>query len=785
MAATIQAFDLCREIRGVGRHFESALGDAGARRCSAASVDRGMTPRNLSLALPYYLIEGFPFDGDVECARTMSRGNAFGAAHFLAQDRVLDGDDVASPRGCGFSDLCLVRFIREYSALFESGSVFWTHMERYLKEYSGSLAWERDVLWADGGGEAVEGGGLERALEMLGRKMSPLKCCIAAVSLLSESPELLAQGERLLVAYHSAYQLADDLRDLSEDAVRGRWSLPLRLIERCGRSERPLGELDQRELVRSAVATGAYASVTRLVCGGYEKAIELATGLDLPGLSDYIREALSAAVEMSNWVSRRVVAASDPASRPARRDDPVAPPDVCPHSFSVGSMRFVVDPASCLFFEADEVATDVLSWIRSGSRSAGRRVLEMNHGAGPVREAIRELAAVSPDTRVGASVPVARPPAGTPRNIVSLALDVTSACNLACDYCYLRDREAASVTTMSAGTARGCLDLLLDEASCDGAASLVFFGGEPLLRHELVLDIARRAREQAEAGGVRLGMHLTTNGTMLSPDVARSLNDAGVSVLVSIDGPAAAQDRHRRFPDGGGSHALVARNMERLPEGMSVSARVTLTPESPSLDQIVTHLQGMGFAAVHLSPVSGADVSVGLSRRLLREFEELAARELESVLGGARPFVGNFVRAMRALASGRPRTLPCGAGVRYLCAAPDGTLYLCHRFAGDPRFAVGTVFGGVDREAVRLQLQGLRREAAECSSCWARFLCGGPCLHDQSVGPRGGRPDPMRCELSKRVFELAMWMYASLPEGMKRGLHGPSDDDLPWPSAAV
>ncbi len=770
--------------------------------------DRGVTPRNLSLALPYHLIEGFPFEGDVEAARAMSCGNAFGAAHFLAQDRLLDGEEAPSPRGSGFSDLCLVRFIRKYAGLFEGDSEFWTLLLRYFSEYTESLAWERDVLWADAGAACLrDDASLARTLEALGRKMSPLKCTIAAVALLSGRRELLSEGERLLVVYHSGYQLSDDLRDLSRDVACRRWSVPLWLAAGGDDPASVVAGLDDDELLGVVVRSGTYARVTGLIRERYEEAIETATGLGLSSLVVYVREALAAASEMSAWVTRRVLLASRSggAARWEQSDCLLAPDSTgvasgngldgcpksgaatasaCPHSFSVRGRSFVVDPVSCLFFEADEVASDVLAWMRRGSSSDALQVLRLDHGGTAVDEARLELAAVAPDAVPGCGG-AERPVSMTPTNIVSLALDVTSRCNLACDYCYLGGDERPGPGDMAPETAISCLELLLEEASTDGSASLVFFGGEPLLRQDLVLDIARRARRAADGRGIRLSMHLTTNGTMLTPEVASSLSEEGVSVLVSIDGPAEAHDRHRRLPDGGGSHDLIAGNLRSLPRGFAASARVTLTEDSAPLVETVSHLSGLGISTVHLSPASGVAVSVGLSRRLLQEFEDLAALELESMLAGGRPVVGNFARAMRALSSGRPRTLPCGAGARYLCAAPDGTLYLCHRFAGDARFAVGSAFAGVDRSAVARLLKTLRRDTVECSACWARFLCGGPCLHDLCAGAGEGRPDPMRCELLKRVYELAMWMYASLSPDARRALGAACDAPPPWSAGAV
>jgi uncharacterized protein len=205
--------------------------------------------------------------------------------------------------------------------------------------------------------------------------------------------------------------------------------------------------------------------------------------------------------------------------------------------------------------------------------------------------------------------------------------------------------------------------------------------------------------------------------------------------------------------------------------GVRVGARVTVTDASSALPSIVAHLREIGFSIVHLAPWSGRPMTREFVRRLVAEFEELAADELAAISSGRAPSVGNFVDVLAALETGRRRELPCGAGARYVCVAPDGDLVLCHRFAGDARYRVGHVDSGLDRAAVGRLLGELRAEAAACAGCWARHLCGGPCFHDlrarpsESVGEEAGR-----CAVRRRIFELSMWLYSNLPEERRRAL---------------
>jgi uncharacterized protein len=236
-----------------------------------------------------------------------------------------------------------------------------------------------------------------------------------------------------------------------------------------------------------------------------------------------------------------------------------------------------------------------------------------------------------------------------------------------------------------------------------------------------------------------------------------------------MDGDETDHDAHRVYPNGRGSYGEVARNIRSVPEGVRLGARVTVSDASNSLPRIVAHLRELGFSIVHLAPVSGRRMSPAFGRRLAAEFEELARDELQALVSGEAPSVGNFVDVLASLETGRRRTLPCGAGARYVCVAPGGELVLCHRFAGDARYAVGHVRSGLDRAAVGRILGDLGREAGGCAACWARRLCGGPCFYDLRSRPSESVGEgATRCALRRRIFELSMWLYASLPEERRR-----------------
>ncbi|MBM3308429.1 MAG: radical SAM protein [Candidatus Eisenbacteria bacterium] len=761
------------ELRAVASEAAAALGAASyARRGEplGATMARG----GMLLLMPFLLLEALPSGASLGSARTMALANAFGAAHFLLQDRLIDEDERLDPEACRFSDLSLALFLRELSGLFDATSALWRHLDRHVAEYFESLAWERAVLRTPRGRDAVTERELPASLRQLGLRLSPLKTSAVGMAMLAGRDEWVGALEQIVVDYHAAYQITDDLADLADDSAAGRWSVPLWMIaERLGMAEPPRGASTDA-LTRLAVECGVIDASAALIDDGYGRARAGALALDASALAEHLERARGDTLSRLRWESRRRVialragaagaggekAAADgrlPAV-PTGDVESAGPGAASPrlHAFDVAGEGFVVDPGSAMLFRADAAALDTLLGVERGAKAPDLAVLEMNHGRRAVREVLDEAARLVPPPEP--ERPVSRPAPGV---VASLALHVSGGCNLSCDYCYLRGSAGG---LMSEEVALRALDLLFEESVGAPHLSVVFFGGEPLLHPALIEVTARHARTRATAEGRALSLHVTTNGTLLTPEVASRLAAVGAAVMVSIDGDRLAHDAHRRFPDGGGSYDAIARNLSRLPATLRVSARTTVTEATPRLRDLVEHLVGLGAGTVHLSPVSGAPLSSGFAARVCAELDDLAAAELDRVRSGRAPVVANFAEAIRAIAQGHPRVRGCGAGATYVSVAADGTLGLCHRFSGEAAYVVGDVDAGLDRPAVSRLLGLLSDRAAACGNCWARWVCGGPCLYDLVSSPADACGESAtRCRIKRRVLELSMWLHASLP----------------------
>ena len=113
-------------------------------------------------------------------------------------------------------------------------------------------------------------------------------------------------------------------------------------------------------------------------------------------------------------------------------------------------------------------------------------------------------------------------------DVKEFAWEVTYRCNLQCKHCYLSDVGVEPPGALSREEGFGLLEEMAKEGPRE--VMVVFEGGEPLLS-PYIYDYVEYA--------ARLGMRpvMTSNGTLISHDVARRLKEAGlVGICISLDG---------------------------------------------------------------------------------------------------------------------------------------------------------------------------------------------------------------------------------------------------------
>ena len=143
--------------------------------------------------------------------------------------------------------------------------------------------------------------------------------------------------------------------------------------------------------------------------------------------------------------------------------------------------------------------------------------------------------------------------------------NTTRACNLRCVHCYasaLAQSDERELTTEQG------YDLIEDLAAY-GVPVILFSGGEPLLKRD-ILKLARFAADR----GIRAV--LSTNGTLIDEQTADQLRDARVAYAgISIDGLEKVNDRFRGVKGAFKAALNGIRNCQKA--GLKVGLRFTMS----------------------------------------------------------------------------------------------------------------------------------------------------------------------------------------------------------------
>jgi uncharacterized protein len=236
-----------------------------------------------------------------------------------------------------------------------------------------------------------------------------------------------------------------------------------------------------------------------------------------------------------------------------------------------------------------------------------------------------------------------------------LVVQATPYCNLDCDYCYLPDRHDRR--RLEPGLLDPILDTVLSSPFVEEPFTLLWHAGEPLMVPPAFYDEAsRRIAAALERHGQRdllIPQAIQTNATVIDERWCACFARNQMQVGVSLDGPAALHDAHRRTRTGLGSHAATMRGIAQLQrhgipfEVITVLTAASLEDPDGLFHFFVEHgIQDVGF---NMEETEGANRLSSLDqpcleqrwRAFLERFWELCAshpgalrvREFETLCG--------------------------------------------------------------------------------------------------------------------------------------------------------
>lgn len=374
-------------------------------------------------------------------------------------------------------------------------------------------------------------------------------------------------------------------------------------------------------------------------------------------------------------------------------------------------------------------------------------------------------------------------------------LEITQQCNLRCKYCTFgggfKDHRRHSSKSMSIETLEEAVLSAIEHGVDNDSISMGFYGGEPLLRFDLIKHAVAFAHRHS--AGKPLKFSMTTNATLVEKESAEFLRDNDFSVLVSIDGPKHMHNRYRVHADGQGSYEKTIEGLRLLLETFpqDMHERIGLNPVIPAIgwvkqlhelwDQEPWLPRGIRVQVSVLDPPEGfvaLPVPEGTTWGDIREewFEITKSGQTDSS-----PIRSDLFERQYALIHQRS-TFPghrthffpngcCIPAVRKIYVTVDGEYLICERAHGCP--PIGHLRTGVDIDRIKqLVNEYVLNSVEDCRSCMAIANCN--LCFNQAY--EGGIFSSVRkqsyCDGERRAFAEGLSGYCQLrkknPEQIKK-----------------
>ena len=342
-------------------------------------------------------------------------------------------------------------------------------------------------------------------------------------------------------------------------------------------------------------------------------------------------------------------------------------------------------------------------------------------------------------------------------NKIVLEVATTLRCNMQCSYCF---EKCSRDIDMSDNTLQDYIDYIKREIDRNNALEelyIIFFGGEPLLRIDVIERISSEIIPYCRKHNIRYKASITTNGYLYTKDVAIKLKELGINFAqISLDGFEETYNAFRNPPQN--AFNTVIQNIEQSILPLCIKLN-TLPNNKDEILKLATYLSE-NEALKKIKKQIWISRGLEYTRPVTYSFTD---SEWIDYRDEACKINNNIKFELVRMGRLKPGYFPCKfVCSRDVCLSPDGFLYRCGCCLGVNQYAVGTIKDGIDENNEMNKFFVSQRLKAKCSKCILLPACnGGPCRYEEFLGIDN-------CEYIKKLFKQSLKYLIELNQEKKK-----------------
>jgi len=339
----------------------------------------------------------------------------------------------------------------------------------------------------------------------------------------------------------------------------------------------------------------------------------------------------------------------------------------------------------------------------------------------------------------------------------NITINVTHRCNLRCKHCYIEDapliEENLNIHQIRNFIREG-------KKYLSDNLNYAILGGEPLLRKDLVLEIAKLGYEQGKE------VIVSTNGIYVDETFAYGARDTDLVVQVSLEGSKPQINDQIR---GNGSYQKAVKGIEKLVDNGAYTI-ISMVVQRSNLHDIVPFYQlgkSLDVDEIRYIPLKIMGRAISKDVKPVTYLELLTAiKNMIDEYPDSKIYLGrDYFTILKTICSLSNKRLYCGTGLKTLLIDPDGEVYPCPNHAL-PEFKCGNINNSSFNE-IWLRSDVLKKIRSSyvvdninniCPECEVKYWCMGGCRGEAYANSGKMDSRPIRCnEIKEAIIEM-FWL---------------------------